>query len=234
MNELLHALTNRAGDFLTPVFPVKDDFRPRQLSSEEQGVRDFLKISDHRSDFWPVFMLRVASMYDDLKVNSGETQKSYDLGSFVPPRYTTSGATLVSHQGRGPGIFRVAQEWPALDTVKLVVLDGSASQVQHGTAVYTANSSIRGDLLVVDWPASTCVVGALRSMSGWTSGQSAELQCYPLAVNYQAVREACLLNQDCMMVLQRASLTGAFVSAAQPQRALAILLNALVVLNPVS
>lgn len=96
LNKILHALSNSAGPFQSPLFVPQPGFIPAVLSADAQNLRTALMLNTRGTDYYLKIYLGILSGYPDLKSQFNDTHTSYEVTDFLPRGVRIDGGDFLS------------------------------------------------------------------------------------------------------------------------------------------
>jgi len=233
MDELLNAITNRSGGFLSLAYPSISAFVPKPQDDAQDGLRALLGLDRRDTDYFVQACLTTIQLYPDLVGLFCERERSYDLTRYRPQETQVIGAQLVHDNGTAPGVLRRAAEWPVQFRLTLQRLsDESALLRMVGRDDELVSTQVLDDRMRVAWPAWSGVTGLLWREAGWVDNTLVlQLDHTPVRFPFGALRAALRTSDVAAQILSRTNLLDAFLNTHQDRRAVALAICALGVSN---
>jgi hypothetical protein len=191
MNRALHAITNRANDFTSPVFPTTSTYAPVTLPKAAQSVRDFLQLGG--DDYFVVGVLMALYSFPELLENIDDGL-TFRLTDYVRPP-DTGISTLLPDSNGPPYLYRVPVEFPVSLTYQLSYGSANFLQVALGSKTFNVPVTVSGTQLLPVWPPELGISGSFDlTYQPWNSAFALTIQHVPVGYPYELV--ASILDQN--------------------------------------
>src|SRR5580700_9293115 len=95
-NKILHALSNRGGPFLTPLFSQTPEFVPTKPDNDELVFRAKLFLDLTNTDYYLKSYLALLHAFSDMERVLEDTITTYTIRDFMPRGVTIDGAEFLS------------------------------------------------------------------------------------------------------------------------------------------
>lgn len=232
MNEILRHLTNRAGGFCSPAFPVRDGFTPATLNPDNQALVTLMGLDRQDTDYFVHAIMRTLQLAPDLHAAFQEDVRSYDLSLYRPMLPQVSGNVL-RNAGRVPaGVLRTAAEWPVVFSMTLTRQTDQLAVLRTGQTEVEVRTHPTADSVQVEWPEASGVTGTLDlTPAAWATMGSLVIDHEPVRFPHALLRQAAQ-NDQAESVLIRSGLLPAFQTTVSPLRAVALLAASLIMTHP--
>lgn len=240
INRLLHALSNRTGNFHEPMFASDPLFVPAVFNAEEQQLRALMLLHRSDTDYYLKAYLAAIEAYPDIKALADDVVTSYRLSDFPPRGVAISGGDFLSKENSVGYYTDVSSTnlpvnltyWVNYFDSRLVTIVGKETGL-----VRRVNYILSGDAphqtMRVEWPeAEVPFKGPLALTQHWVSGAMVEIQVEPSNFPYASVVARLQGNAYLMNLLVRNQLVDEFLAVPDDQRKMAIACVVLALANP--
>lgn len=207
----LHALTNRANDFVSPVFPRNSDFKPVPETAAVAAVRRLLGLDVRTNDYYVIGMLRaVEACPDILESLGGRIGTRLD---YVRPADVFTGFSLLPSPQGAPFLRCRPTGFPVPFSLSFDYLAPGVLRLTWGQAAWNLTVRPHNELLYVDWPKDLAIGGLMSLTQPWQAGFHGEIQHIPSSYPYKAVADMLAANTDTVELLRDTRLVQNFFSA---------------------
>jgi len=230
MNELLHRLTNRSGDFVTPAYSISN-FDVVEDSKGIADIRDLLGLRDLSSDYCLRNLLSNLESFPELILEHSGKPRSYSPAlKYVAP--ILNGARLYPGPLSGRRVFRVSSEWPVRRFIIITQISDTHLQAElkvSESATTSQKFTFKGgvgsfDLVSAEWPEALGIKGRLSS--DWLPGGRVTIEHFPLFPWATLLAE--LSRIDALPdLLARHELLSYYKQAERPEESIAAVCSAL-------
>lgn len=229
MNTVLHAITNRSGDFVSDIFPSDTSYKPVVLSSDAAALRKFLQLDNTSHDYYVVGCLAALNAFPELLESLGSDDQTFDLTRYQRPEDVTNLELIPGPYGP-PNIKRVATEFPAQLDMRLVYESPTVGVFSLGNRREEITVDVDTDSFAPAWPVWAGVAGAVDAV--WSSTIQFNIRHTPISFPYDALAEKLDQNRDKNMLLLATDLLTHYFSARSGIEKVATVATALALSNP--
>jgi hypothetical protein len=208
---ILHAVTNRANDFVSPVFSRVSTFHPVALDTDAQIVHDVLQLDFRQNDYYVVGLLQAIDAFPEIRQSFVEGQRASNISAWRRPPDTTAGGTLVANRIGPPNMRRLARTFPVSFQILLDYYQGDLRIQDGGTTKLLPPNPI-DNTLFPDWPENLGITGGFAT-TGWGSGWTGAINHVPVSFPWNAAVEALNSTTSTTTLLRRASLVETYFLA---------------------
>lgn len=207
-NTILAALTNRTSGFTSDCFNVSVPGFVPSTGTEDAAARELLDLG---RDYGVILALSTIEACDFLLERLQDGPRTYRLGDLRWVPFETVGFCLCPASNGPPAVSRPVQEWPALDALQIVNVNGQMRLVSGTKSEFIAYTVHADGSLLVEWPEHAGVRGRVIPDAGvtWQDGTVLELKFWPSRPPDSALLKIAQSGQLTRQV-QRAGLTNLF------------------------
>jgi len=195
-NAVLHLITNKSGDFGSPVLPPNSFYTPHTPTAAAEFIRARLLIND--SNYHLVNSMLAVYAFPEILSDFRETSRTFDFKDLQTNAVTISGATYANTTTENFNIVNVPYTFTSLnyfnwkleyrDYENLVFIGCDTSYTVPYTLTTTTQGADTYRILSAEWPAVSGIRGGftLDPAADWSTGSSISLTVYPAVFPYEA------------------------------------------------
>jgi hypothetical protein len=195
-NAVLHLITNKSGDFGSPVLPPNSFYIPHAPTAAAEFIRSRLLINE--SNYHLVNSMLAVYAFPEILSDFRETGRTYDFKDLQTNAVTITGASYANTATENFNIVNVPDTFPSLnyfnwkleyrDYENLVFIGCDTSYTIPYTLTTTTQNAVTYLILSAEWPAVSGIRGGfyLNPAVGWNTGISISLTVYPAVFPYEA------------------------------------------------
>jgi len=227
INQIIHLVTNRSGDFHHPSLASAADYVPHVEPADEASLREFLHLKDIDTDYYIIGALTSIYAFPELVGEFNETDRNFDLSLWKPDDDAFSPGDLDNSSCCIFNIHRVPTEYPVVTQWDMSYLDATSLLIQLGTKRWVARVRESATKLYVDWPAELGLQGAVELDGAWTTGYKMTLLHTPSGFPYEELARQIANREDARRILTDRGYMPYFFAAQSDLEKCAILYTAL-------
>lgn len=213
LDRIFHEVTNRADDFVSPVFSRKSGYVPRIEDPTTAAVRRLLKLDDSSTDYYAVGMMRALEACPDIMESCGNNTDSGSLLRYTKPADIFLGVSLQPGPSGAPYLRLVPKSFPVSFTVGFAYLEPSVLRLTASGDTYDLQVRVNGKELYVQWPDSLGIGGNLVVGKYWIPGFQGSITHVPVGYPYKAVADVLASNRASVDLLGATGLSKEFYAA---------------------
>lgn len=240
INRLLHALSNRTGDFHDSMFASDPTFVPATLPADDLHVRKLMLLHKTDTDYYLKAYLAAVEAYPDIKGLAEDPVTSYQMSDFPPRGVELSGGEFLSKENSvgyytdtAPADLPVnLTYWVSYFNNSLVTIVGRENGLVRRVP-YVLSGDAPFQTLRVEWPESEVPFkGPLSLTQAWVEGARVDITVSPSKFPYAVLVARLQGNAYLMNLLIRNQLVDEFLAVPDDQRKTAIACVVLARANP--
>lgn len=195
-NAVLHLVTNKSGNFGTPILPENSFYTPHTPTEAEAFVRARLLIND--SLYHLVNSMLAVYAFPEILSDFRETSRTFDFKNLQKNTVTISGATYANTATENFNIVNIPTSFPSAnyfnwqircqDFENLVFIGCDTNYTIPYTLTETIQDTVTHRIVSAAWPAVTGIRGGfdLDAATDWSFGNYFSLTVYPAVFPYDA------------------------------------------------
>lgn len=213
MNEIIHLVTNRSGDFHHPSLASVVGYKPHKEPADEASLRAFLQLKKTDTDYYVIGALAAVYAFPALVREFNEKGRTFDLSAWRKDDDVFYPGQLVNSRSHAFNVHRIPTEFPVEIEWRLSYLDSATMLVQVGSQRYNVPVRVAAGILYAEWPAELGIQGAIELDAGWGSSTVMTMRHIPTGFPYEELARQLANREDARRLLTERGYMPYFYSA---------------------
>lgn len=220
INRTLHAITNRAGGFMTASLRAEPAFHPSTETPTTQRLRALLGVDRTEDDYHVFAILTAIEACPDIRAAFRDPVRSYAPHDYRPANPVYSGGTPVADAAGDPQCRLKANETPVPTGFFLQFTDPGCGTVRYGRRTTVVPVTISEGRVYPQWPEFMGFSGGVQM--SWEPGAVFSARARPVRFPYGVLAAALRADDAKNELLERHLLTAQFHRAPDEVRQVAV------------
>jgi hypothetical protein len=202
MNEVIHLITNRSGDFHHPSMASIVGYTPHTETTDEASLRQFLKLKDTSTDYYVIGAIMAVYAFPAIAQEFKEQGRTFDVTLWRKDQDVFYPGTLVNSRQDAFNVHRVPSEFPVAFEWRMSYLDAQTMLIQLGTVRYAVPVRVAAGKLYVEWPEELGIQGAISlDEEDWSTTTVLTMLHTPVGFPYTALASQLANREDARRIL---------------------------------